>query len=185
MTNSNARPFDLALSVASLERTPRVLRAWLDGLDARWTATNYGAETFSPFDVVGHLLHGEHSDWIPRMQRILAHGQGLPFDPYDRFAQYEESRGKSLEQLLGEFERARAHSLAALARVAPGERELDALGMHPRLGTVTLRQLLATWVVHDLNHLHQIAKCMAWQYRDEVGPWREYLPLLPRAGGSA
>ncbi|MCK6445645.1 MAG: DinB family protein [Planctomycetes bacterium] len=172
------REFDLAGAKQVLASTPNVLRAWLAGLDAGWTRTNYGADTFSPFDVVGHLIHGEQADWIPRARRILEHGETKPFEPFDRFAMRAESEGRTLAELLDEFERLRAESLRELDRFALAERDLDRAGTHPAFGRVTLRELLATWVVHDLNHVHQIAKCLASQYRDEVGPWRAYLPLL-------
>jgi hypothetical protein len=174
--------FELDEARQILARTPGVLRTWLVGLDEKWVKSNYGPDTFSPFDVVGHLIHGEQTDWIPRAKRILEHGEAKPFEPFDRFAMFELARGKSLEELVDEFERLRAESLRELAALKLIESDLDRTGTHPALGRVTLGQLLATWVVHDLNHLHQIAKCMAFQYRGEVGGWRDYLPLLPREG---
>jgi len=171
-------PFRVADAVLVLERTPATLSGMLSGLGTVWTLGNYGPDTFSPFDVVGHLIHGEKTDWIPRLRRILEHGERVPFEPFDRFAQYEESRGKRMEDLLAEFARLRAESLVELRSLEPGEAELERLGKHPALGTVTVRQLLATWIVHDLNHVAQIAKAMARQYRDEVGPWEGYLPIL-------
>lgn len=172
--------FALSEAVAVLERTPGVLRAMLAGLPAGWVMSNYGEKTFSPFDVVGHLLHGERADWMARARIILEHGPARPFDPFDRYAMYEDSKGKTIDMLLDEFAALRAGNVAALRELNPTAEQLDRRGTHPALGTVTLRQLLATWVVHDLGHLHQIAKAMAYQYRDVVGPWREYLTILPQ-----
>ena len=185
MTGSGraGKTFALAEAIEVLERTPRVLAALLDGLGERWTHTNYGEATFSPFDVVGHLIHGERADWIARARRILASGATQAFEPFDRFAMYAETEGTSLGELLATFAELRRETLAALAELSLTEERLDLAGLHPALGPVTMRQLLATWVVHDLNHLHQVAKCMAWQYRDEVGPWREYLPLVTMKEG--
>jgi hypothetical protein len=170
--------FRIEDALAHLERTPRVLRVWLAGIPSEWAHANYGADTFSPFDVVGHLIHGERTDWIPRVRRILEHGERIAFDPFDRFAQYEENAGKELEDLLTEFARLRSASLAELHSIGIGATELDLRGRHPELGSVTVRELLATWVLHDWNHLKQVAKALSWQYGDEVGPWREYLPIL-------
>jgi hypothetical protein len=172
--------FDLAASVAVLERTPAVLRAWLDGLPALWTAATEGPETWSAYDVVGHLVHGERTDWIPRARIILAQGADRGFEPYDRFAQFRESRGRSLADLLGELARLRAENLTLLASWKLTDRLLDLTGMHPEFGAVTLRQLLATWVAHDLGHVAQIARVMAKQYREAIGPWRAYLPVVDR-----
>jgi hypothetical protein len=186
VTNTDARGnggFALHDAIEVLERTPRVLAAMLGGLGERWTHANYGEATFSPFDVVGHLIHAERTDWIARARWILENGSSKAFEPFDRFAMYAETEGKRLEDLLATFAELRSANLAALAELRLSEERLDLRGLHPALGAVTLRQLLATWVVHDLNHIHQIAKSMAFQYRDEVGPWREYLPLLPKTGG--
>lgn len=172
--------FKLDQAVEVLTRTPGVARAMLAGLSEPWVRNNYGPETFSPFDVVGHLQHGEKTDWMTRVRIILDHGPSRPFAPFDRYAMYEESKGKSINQLLDEFETYRTKNLSDLAALNLSPDKLDLKGTHPALGTVTLRQLLSTWVVHDLGHLHQIAKCMAWQYRENVGPWKEYLTILPR-----
>lgn len=172
--------FDLGQALEVLERTPATFRALLGGLPEAWTAPNEGPETFSAFDNVGHLIHGERTDWIPRARIILAQGPDRTFAPYDRFAQYEESRGKSLAELLDEFARLRAENLATLRGWNLTERELALEGEHPALGPATLRQLLATWVAHDLGHLAQTARVMAKQYREAVGPWRAYLPVLDR-----
>jgi hypothetical protein len=161
-----------------LQRTPATLRAMLSGLGDDWGHGNYGEDTFSPFDVVGHLIHGEKTDWIPRARIILEHGTARPFEPFDRYAQFEESRGKSLANLLDEFERLRAANLATLRDMRLTPADLSRRGMHPALGEVTLAQLLATWAAHDLNHIAQIARCLATQYVDAVGPWRQYLSIL-------
>jgi hypothetical protein len=172
--------FDLASATKVLERTPATLRALLTGLSGDWTDATEGPDTWSPFDVVGHLIHGERTDWIPRGRIILAAGSDRTFTPYDRFAQFEESRGRSLPDLLEEFARLRADNLVTLAGWKVTEVQLALTGEHPSLGTVTLRQLLATWVAHDLGHIAQVTRVMAKRYRDEVGPWREYLPILDR-----
>jgi hypothetical protein len=170
--------FDLTLSTQLLRRTPATLRALLDGVDDTWLRAAEGPETFSPFDVVGHLIDGEETDWIPRARIILACGPDLRFEPYDRFRHYARNAGRSLTSLLDEFARLRADNLELLAEWKLAERELDLPGEHPSLGRVTLRQLLAAWVVHDLGHVAQTARVMAKQYRDEVGPWVPYLPVL-------
>jgi len=170
--------FSVDEAINILQRTPSVLRALLQVLPDHWARANYGPDTFSPFDVVGHLIHGEKTDWIPRMRIILDDGESTPFPPFDRYAMYEASQGKSIEELLDEFERLRGKSLTALEEASLGRSHLLMRGMHPALGTVTLENLLATWVTHDLHHIAQICKAMARQYRDEVGPWREYISIL-------
>jgi hypothetical protein len=170
--------FDLALSTGVLQRTPATLRALLDGLDEPWVRGTEGPETFSPFDVVGHLIDGEETDWIPRARIILARGPSLRFEPYDRFRHFARNVDRSLTSLLAEFARLRAANLELLGSWKLTARELDLPGEHPSLGRVTLRQLLAAWVVHDLGHLAQVARVMAKQYREEVGPWVPYLPVL-------
>ena len=174
----------LETSMALLERTPPTLTAWLGGLSDEWSRTDEGEGTFSPFDVIGHLIHGEKTDWIPRARIILEHGPSRPFDRYDRFAQSRESAGRSLEWLLEEFSRLRRENLATLRGWRLSESDLERPGTHPVLGPVTLRQLLATWVAHDMTHLHQIARTMAHQYRHEVGPWTAYLGVLHCQGHS-
>lgn len=161
-----------------LERTPLVLSSLLRGLDENWVMNNEGADTFSPFDVVGHLLHGEKTDWTVRIRRILEQGNAMPFEPYDRFAQFEESKGKNLMQLLDEFEQLRNKNLTWLKSLELNETDLDKKGMHPSLGEVTLRNLMATWVVHDLTHIAQITRVMAKQYKEEMGPWPEFFRIL-------
>lgn len=170
--------FELQDAIAVLERTPGVLRSMLAGLDRAWTHSNYGDDTFSPFDVVGHLIYGEKSDWMGRVRMILEYGESRAFDPFDRYAQFEQSRDRTLDDLLDEFERLRTANLKSLRSMGLSESDFQKRGRHPALGTVTLGNLLATWVVHDLNHIAQIAKCMATQYEDAVGPWREYLGVL-------
>ncbi len=172
--------FQLTDALEVLERTPATLRALLGGLPGAWTAANEGPDTFSAFDNVGHLIHGERTDWIPRARIILDQGPDRRFEPYDRFAQYGESQGKSVAELLDEFERLRAENLTTLRGWQLSERELALEGEHPALGTVTLRQLLSTWVAHDLGHVAQTARVLAKQYREAVGPWRAYLPVLDR-----
>jgi hypothetical protein len=173
--------FVLEQAIEVLQRTPDVLRALLGGLSDCWTLNNYGAATFSPFDVVGHLIHGEQTDWMVRARVILEYGEKTPFEPFDRYAMYEASKGKTMAELLQQFASLRTKNLDDLRALQLTPEKLECRGTHPALGGVTLRQLLATWVVHDLNHLHQIAKAMAFQYHTEVGPWREYLSLLPRS----
>jgi uncharacterized damage-inducible protein DinB len=171
-------PFALDESLALLARTPAVLDAWLRGLPDAWTTAAEGPGTWSAFDVVGHLIHGEKTDWMARAGIILAHGAARPFDPFDRFAQERESRGKTLDDLLDEFAAARAASLDALRERHLTDADLARRGTHPALGTVTLGELLATWAVHDLGHLAQIARVMAKRYGAAVGPWAAYLPVL-------
>lgn len=170
--------FDLDQSVDMLRRTPATLMALLDGLGEPWVRGTEGAETFSPFDVVGHLIDGEETDWIPRARIILAQGVDPRFEPYDRFRHRARNRDRSLSSLLAEFARLRAANLALLRSWRLTAVELDLPGVHPSLGRVTLRQLLASWVVHDLGHLAQVERVMAKQYREAVGPWLPFMPVL-------
>jgi hypothetical protein len=172
--------FDLPTGIAVLERTPHTLRAMLAGLPSAWTDATEGPDTWSPYVIVGHLIHGERTDWIPRARIILAQGPQRRFAPFDRLAQFRESEGKSLPDLLDELARLRAESLATLASWRLTDAQLALEGEHPAFGTVTLRQLLATWVAHDLGHVAQTARVMAKQYREAVGPWRAYLPVMDR-----
>jgi len=172
--------FDLPTAVAVLRRTPGTLGALLDGLPPQWTDATEGPDTWSPYDILGHLVHGERADWIPRARIILAQGEDRRFQPFDRLAQFRESEGKSLADLLDEFTRLRAQSLETLAGWRLTEEQLALEGEHPAFGRVTLRQLFATWVAHDLGHVAQTARVMAKQYREAVGPWRAYLPVLDR-----
>lgn len=170
--------FSLAESLPVLERTPAVLRSLLAGLPEPWIVDNEGGESWSPFDVVGHLIHGERTDWMPRAELILSRGESETFPVFDRFAQFEASRGRSLEELLDTFAELRGANLRRLRALAPGPAELARRGRHPEFGPVTLGQHLATWVAHDLGHLGQIARVMARRYTAAVGPWRAYLPVL-------
>lgn len=172
--------FNLTDGVAVLSRTPGTLRALLSGLPPQWADATEGPDTWSPYVIVGHMIHGERTDWITRAEVILAQGPDRRFTPFDRFAQLRESKGKSLMDLLDEFARLRAANLVTLAGWKLTNADLILEGEHPAFGPVTLRQLLATWVAHDLGHLAQIARVMAKQYRDAVGPWREYLPIMDR-----
>jgi hypothetical protein len=178
--DTSSSRFDLAQATEVLARTPSVLRALLDALPEWWFSANEGPETFSAFDNVGHLVHGERTDWIPRARMILEHGRTRTFEPFDRFAQVRENAGKSLSELLDEFATLRAQNLETLRGWHLTERELALEGEHPVFGCVTLAQLLATWTVHDLGHLAQVSRVMAKQWRVEVGPWRAYLPILDR-----
>lgn len=170
--------FDLVRAVEVLERTPRTVAALLSGLSERWLLPNEGEETFSPRDVVGHMLHGEETDWIPRVEIILNEGTRKPFTPFDRFIFHEKFDGLTIEELLARFAEARSQSLARLASFELDEAVLDREGRHPALGRVTLRQLLAAWTVHDLAHLRQIARVMAKQYQEDVGPWEQYFRVF-------
>lgn len=170
--------FELNQAMEVLAATPGVLRAMLGNLSRPWIENNYGEATFSPYDVVGHLIHGERCDWITRARIILEHGTARAFEPFDRYAMLEESRGRSLADLLDEFERLRGENLRTLGGLELRPEQLRLRGRHPALGEVTLEQLLATWVAHDLNHVAQIAKAMATQYAEAVGPWRAYLTVL-------
>ena len=167
-------------AIAILERTPRTLHALLSGLTPAWTDANEGADTWSPYVIVGHLIHGERTDWVPRARIILEQGTNRRFTPYDRFAQFHESAGKSLAELLDEFTHLRSANVVILREWNLGDEQLALTGEHPEFGPVTLRQLLATWVAHDLAHLAQTTRVMARQYRDAVGPWRAYLPVMDR-----
>ena len=171
--------FDLRAGMAVLERTPDAMRAMLAGLPAAWIEGTEGPDTWSPYIIMGHLIHGERTDWIPRARIILAHGENRRFVPFDRFAQLREQK-KSLAELLDEFATLRAENLTTLANWRITDEQLQWEGEHPELGRVTLRQLLATWVAHDLGHIAQTARVMAKQYRDAVGPWRAYLPVMDR-----
>jgi hypothetical protein len=172
--------FDLSAGVAVLERTPNTLQAMLGGLLPEWTAATEGPETWSPYDVLGHLIHGERTDWIPRARLILAGGPERRFAPFDRFAQFRHAAGKSVPELLDEFARLRSDNLATLAGWRLTSDQLSLEGEHPEFGPVTLRQLLATWVAHDLGHVAQVARVMAKQYREAIGPWRAYLTIMDR-----
>src|SRR6185503_20337631 len=177
------RRFVLGEAVAILSRTPRTLDALLRGLPDGWIAANEGGDTWSPFDVVGHLIHGERTNWMPRARIILDDGESRAFDKLDRSAQFSESKGKTLADLLDEFAMERRRNLNQLGAMQLTDADLDRRGRHPELGVVTLRQLLATWVAHDLDHIVQIARVLGRQYSDEVGPWRAYLRVISGTQG--
>lgn len=172
--------FSLEKSFEILERTPNVLELMLKDLSDEWIMNNEGPETWSPFDIVGHLIHGEQTDWIARTKIILSNSDEKEFKPFDRFAQFEESKGKTMNQLLVEFKKAREENLRILKSFNLTKADLDKTGIHPKFGNVTLSQLLSTWTIHDLSHIAQIARVMCKQYKDAVGPWAEYLPILQK-----
>lgn len=175
---------NLENTISLLARTPGALNALLRDLPEEWTFRNEGQNTWNAFEVVGHLIHGEKTDWMPRARMILEFGQDRSFEPFDRWAQQRASQGKSLPELLDEFARLRSLNLAELRALNLQPEDLARRGRHPALGVVTLSQLLATWAVHDLTHLHQISRTMAHQYRDAVGPWSKFLGVLHCAGHS-
>lgn len=172
-------------TISLLIRTPAAFDSLLRDLPETWTLRNEGQQSWTAFDVVGHLIHAERTDWIPRAKTILQFGDTQPFAPFDRLGHLRESQGKSLGQLLDEFARVRAESLAELRKLNLQPKDLDRPGRHPALGRVTLSELLATWAAHDLTHLHQISRIMAHQYRDAVGPFSVYLGVLQCAGHSS
>ena len=172
--------FQLDHATEILRRTPATLNSLLRHLPEEWTLSNEGQESWSPFDVLGHLIHAEEADWIPRARTIQEHGESSAFEPFDRFAMFEKSRGKSLGDLLDRFEQLRGKSLKELERMNLRPEHLEKRGMHPELGVVTLSQLLSTWVVHDLGHIGQVVRVMAKQYTEAVGAWQAYLPVLRR-----
>jgi DinB superfamily len=173
--------FTLEDAVPVLSQTPLVLRSLLGDLPETWIRGTEEPDSWSPFDVVGHLIHGERTDWMVRAELLLAHGESRPFTPFDRVAMFEASRGKTLDQLLGTFAELRAENLGRLESLKLTAEDFERRGHHPELGPVTLGELLATWVAHDLSHIAQIARVMGRQYSEAVGPWRAYLPML---GGS-
>jgi len=176
---------DLSATVALLRRTPAALDALLRDLPESWIRADEGPNTWTAFDIVGHLIHAEQSDWIPRAAMIVQHGESQTFKPFDREAQKEKSLGKSLGNLLDEFTEARAESLTQLRSMNLRPEDLDRRGRHPVFGPVTLGQLLATWAAHDLTHLHQLSRLMAHQYREAVGPWSVFLGVLNCHGHSS
>jgi hypothetical protein len=170
--------FDVDTALPMLRRTPAVLRVWLADLPEPWIVQTEGDGTWNAFDVVGHLIHGERTDWIPRVEHLLTHGEAVPFPPFDRFAQLEASKGRTLVELLDTFEVVRTDSLARLAELRLTPADLERRGTHPEFGAVTLSQHLSTWVVHDLDHLMQTARAMAQLYKVAVGPWEKYLRIV-------
>ena len=182
-TTRTRRSFVMEDAVAILARTPATLDAMLRGLPEGWIVAHEGGETWSPFDVIGHLIHGERTDWVPRAKIILEHGEARAFDTFDRFAQFALSEARTLASLLDELATLRQNNLRELAALRLTNADLDRRGRHPELGVVTLRQLLATWVAHDLDHMAQISRVLARQYSDAVGPWRAYLRIISGAQG--
>lgn len=170
--------FDLKQAIQLLEKTPALLTALLNDLPEPLVRSNEGSGTWSPFDVIGHLIHGENTDWIPRTKIILEYGEGRTFDPFDREAMLASSKGKSLRSLLQEFNDLRRQNLTNLKSLNLTSEDLARKGTHPALGTVTLEQHLASWVVHDLDHINQILRTIAKYQRENVGPWKEYLSIL-------
>lgn len=170
--------FDLIQAIEVLEKTPSVFKVFLTGLSADWTHQNEGQETWSPYDVIGHLIHGERTDWMPRLEIVMSTAENKTFEPYDRFAQFKMSEGRTLEDLLSEFESLRKQNLNSLRSKQLSETDLMKTGNHPELGLVTLSEMLSAWVVHDLGHIAQVSRVMAKQYKDEVGPWPKYLTIL-------
>ena len=172
-------------TILLLARTPAALDALLRDLPEAWTSRNEGGDTWSVFDVVGHLIHGERADWMPRARMVLKSGETQTFEPFDRLGQVRESKGKSLSQLLDTFALLRSENLDELRALNLCPQQLALRGRHPALGAVTLSELLATWAAHDLTHLHQISRVMAHQYRESVGPWSRYLGVLQCGGHSS
>lgn len=165
-------------AIEILSRTPEVLKVLLSDLPETWTQGDEGPDTWSPYDVLGHFIHGEETDWMTRAKIMLEHGEKRPFEPFDRFAQFEKSKGKSIQALLEQFADLRRKNLEKLERMHLSGSDLNLTGTHPELGTVNLGQLIASWVVHDFNHVRQVVEVMARQYADEVGPWKAYLPIV-------
>jgi hypothetical protein len=176
---------NLSDTISLLARTPATLNTLLRNQPEIWTHRNEGENTWSVYDVIGHLAHGERVDWIPRAQRILRCGESQAFEPFDRFAQFRESEGKSLAQLLDEFAQLRTANLVELGAWRLCPEDLEKCGLHPSLGPVTMSQLFATWAAHDMTHLHQISRILAHQYRETVGPWSQYLGVLQCSGHSS
>jgi DinB superfamily len=176
---------NLQHTISLLSRTPAALNALLRDLPETWTFRNEGENTWSAFDVVGHLIHGERTDWMPRARIVLKFGETQAFESFDRWGQERESKGKSLGQLLDEFSHLRSENLGELRALNLRQEDLERRGRHPALGVVTLSELLATWAAHDLTHLHQISRVMAHQYREAVGPWSACLGVLQCAGHSS
>lgn len=169
--------FSLNRSIEVLERTPKILEVLLSGISDDWVMNNEGDDTWSPYDIVGHLIHGEHTDWMGRLDVIL-YKEDKKFVPFNREAMFRESEGKNLQQLLSEFRELRENNLQKIRSLNLTDDDLDKTGIHPAFGEVTLRQLLATWTVHDLTHIAQISRVMAKQYKEAIGPWIEYFRVL-------
>ncbi len=170
--------FSIQQSISILEKTPWVVEQLLSGLSEEWLISNEGGETWSPFDIVGHLVHGERKDWISRLEIILSERDDKKFSSFDRFAQFHESEGKTLKMLLDEFKFLRTENIKVVKSKNISESIFERIGIHPVFGNVTLRNLIASWVVHDLDHLAQLSRVMAHQYESSVGPWKEFLRIL-------
>lgn len=170
--------YQLDQAIEVLERTPKVMQTLLSGISKEWSTQNEGPNTWSPYDVLGHLVHGEKTDWMPRLEIVLGTSERTTFEPYDRFAQFEMSKGKSLATLLSEFETLRKNNLDILRSKNLSEADLNKTANHPSLGVVSLKNLLSAWVVHDLGHITQISRVMAKQYKEEIGPWTKYLTIV-------
>ncbi len=170
--------FDLQKTIEILNQTPKTVNSLLSGLSDEWTLTKNADGKWNPYDVIGHLIHGEKTDWIPRLRIILAQEGEAKFEPFDRFAQFEDSKGKKLADLLAEFEVLRTKNIRALRDYDLTSRQMKLCGTHPELGNVTVQQLLSTWAVHDLNHIRQIVEGLAGRYSENVGPWKKYLSIL-------
>lgn len=171
-------PFDLAEARSVLARTPSVVRAMVTGLPDKWAKAHYGPDTWTPREIVGHLIFGEMTDWIPRARHILKHADTRPFAPFDRTGHRSIVANRTIESLAEEFAIRREERLRELDAIDLDDTLLDIPGLHPALGPVTLRQLIAAWAVHDLNHIAQLAKALAFQYQEHVGPWEAYLSIL-------
>jgi len=171
--------YQLEKAIEILERTPKTLNALLLDISSEWTQSNEGIDTWSPYDVIGHLVHGEKTDWMPRLEIVLSNDDtNKTFEPYDRFAQFTMSKGKDLPQLLNEFEFLRNQNLKTLMAKDLTQEDLTKTAIHPSLGPINLKNMLAAWVVHDLGHITQISRVMAKQYKNEIGPWRQYLTIV-------
>jgi len=170
--------FQIEKAIEILSQTPTVVKSLLGNLSDDWIKNTSNSKNWSPFDIIGHLIHGEETDWIPRVEIIVAQGENLTFEPFDRFAQFEKSKNKTLNELIETFAVSRTKNLGILREMNLTEEKLKLKGTHPELGEVTLEQLLATWVVHDLNHLKQLVTVLAYKYAENVGVWKEYLSIL-------
>ena len=172
--------FELSKSIEILESTPLLLKSYLEGLSEEWIKNNEGENTWSPYDIVGHLIYGEKTDWIPRIRIILKNGKDKLFEPFDRFAQLHNDQTRPITDLIYEFQQLRSENLKELKRFEITSSDLMLKGIHPEFGEVTLQQLISTWTVHDLGHIAQISRVMSKQYKMEVGPWIDYLGILKK-----
>lgn len=172
--------FEIDKATQILSRTPQVIEALLKGISDDWLMNNEGENTWSAYEIVGHLIHGEMTDWIPRAKIILSNSPNKTFEPFDRFAQQRQGKARAMTDLLEEFKKLRTKNIKELLSFKIDEKTLKKKGIHPELGEVNLKELLSTWVVHDLGHISQISRVMSKQYKDEVGPWKEYLGILKK-----